>query len=195
MPIREIARRTGLSRNTIKRYLRAGIVEPQFQTPVRPSKLDPFAEKLSGWLAMEQRKSRKERRTAKQMHADLVQLGFDGSYERVAAFVRTWKGDRQRAQRTTDRGTSVPLVFQPGEAFQFDWSEDWANIGGERIKLQVAHIKLSHSRAFLVRAYLLQTHVPLVTFPAEMHCRSMDAVRRPLARLSRVRRHSRPWHL
>ena len=23
------------------------------------------------------------------------------------------------------------LVFQPGEAFQFDWSEDWANIGGE----------------------------------------------------------------
>jgi len=29
--------------------------------------------------------------------------------------------------------------------------------GGERTKLQVAHIKLSHSRAFLVRAYLLQT--------------------------------------
>ena len=27
-----------------------------------------------------------------------------------------------------------------------------------RIKWQVAHIKLSHSRAFLVRAYLLQTH-------------------------------------
>lgn len=49
-------------------------------------------------------------------------------------------------------------AFAPGEAFQFDWSEDWAYIGGERIKLQVAHIKLSHSRAFLVRAYLLQTH-------------------------------------
>jgi hypothetical protein len=29
MPIREIARRTGLSRNTIKKYLRAGIVEPR----------------------------------------------------------------------------------------------------------------------------------------------------------------------
>ena len=59
---------------------------------------------------------------------------------------------------TTDHGTFVPLVFQPGEAFQFDWSEDWAYVGGERIKLQVAHMKLSHSRAFLVRAYLLQTH-------------------------------------
>jgi transposase len=167
MPIREIARRTGLSRNTIKKYLRAGVVEPRFQTPARPSKLDPYAEKLSGWLVTEQRKSRKDRRTAKQMHADLVQLGYEGSYERVAAFVRTWRGDRQRAQQTTDRGTFVPLVFQPGEAFQFDWSEDWAAVGGERIKLQVAHIKLSHSRAFLVRAYLLQTHEML--FDAHWH--------------------------
>ena len=167
MPIREIARRTGLSRNTIKKYLRAGIVEPQFQSLDRPSKLDPFAEKLTGWLVAEQRKSRKERRTAKQMHADLVQLGFDGSYERVATFVREWKGERQRATHTTGRGTFVPLVFQPGEAFQFDWSEDWAYVGGERIKLQVAHMKLSHSRAFLVRAYLLQTHEML--FDAHWH--------------------------
>jgi transposase len=167
MPIREIARRTGLSRNTIKKYLRAGIVEPQFQSLDRPSKLDPFAEKLTGWLVAEQRKSRKERRTAKQMHADLVQLGFDGSYERVATFVREWKGERQRATQITGRGTFVPLVFQPGEAFQFDWSEDWAYVGGERIKLQVAHMKLSHSRAFLVRAYLLQTHEML--FDAHWH--------------------------
>ena len=31
MPIREIARRTGLSRNTIKKYLREGAVEPKFK--------------------------------------------------------------------------------------------------------------------------------------------------------------------
>ena len=40
-------------------------------------------------------------------------------------------------------------------------------MGGERTKLQVAHIKLSHSRAFLVRAYLLQTHEML--FDAHWH--------------------------
>jgi len=131
MPIREISRRTGLSRNTIRKYLRADIVEPNFKTPTRPSKLDPFAEKLSGWLLKEQRKSRKERRTAKQMHADLVQLGFDGSYKRVAVFVRAWKVDRQCAMQTTGRGTFVPSVFQPGEALQFDWSGDWAVISGE----------------------------------------------------------------
>jgi hypothetical protein len=49
-------------------------------------------------------------------------------------------------------------MFQPGEAFQFDWSEDYAVLDGKPTKLQVAHTKLAHSRAFIVRAYLLQTH-------------------------------------
>ncbi len=47
---------------------------------------------------------------------------------------------------------------QAAGAFQFDWSEDWAVIAGERTKLQVAHFTLSHSRAFMVRVYPLQTH-------------------------------------
>jgi transcriptional regulator with XRE-family HTH domain len=100
MPIREIERRTGLSRNTIRKYLRSGTVEPRFKVADRPSKLDPFAEKLSGWLRIEVGKSRKQRRTARQMHADLVALGYDGSYGRVAAFVRAWKSERQRDAQT-----------------------------------------------------------------------------------------------
>ncbi len=59
------------------------------------------------------------------------------------------------------------LAFEPGEAFQFDWSEDWAIIGNERTKLQIAHTKLSYFRAFIVRAYLLQTHEML--FDAHNH--------------------------
>ncbi|MEH6751092.1 MAG: helix-turn-helix domain-containing protein, partial [Paracoccaceae bacterium] len=95
LPIREIARRTGLSRNTIKKYLNAGTIEPSFATPERPSKLDPFADKLAGWLKTEAGKSRKQRRSLKRMHADLVALGFTGSYNRVAAFASEWRADRQ----------------------------------------------------------------------------------------------------
>ena len=167
LSIREIARRTGLSRNTVTKHLAADTVEPKFATPERPSKLDPFAEKLAGWLKTNAGKPRKERQTLKKMHADLVTLGFTGSYNRVAAFARDWWADRQREQQTTGRGTFVPLTFRPGEAFQFDWSEDFAVVGGERTKLQVAHIKLSHSRAFLLRAYPLQTHEML--FDAHWH--------------------------
>ena len=81
---REIARRTGMSRNTITKYLNAGTIEPQFTTPERQSKLDPFADKLTGWLKTEAGKSRKQRCTLKQLHADLMVLGFDGSYGRIA---------------------------------------------------------------------------------------------------------------
>ena len=97
----------------------------------------------------------------------LMVLGFTGSYARVAAFARRWKADRHREQQTTGRGTFVPLHFDPGDAFQFDWCEDFAVLGGERTKLQMAHIKLSHNRAFLLRAYPLQTHEML--FDAHWH--------------------------
>lgn len=167
LSIREIARRTGLSRNTIRKYLRSGAVEPKFKVPDRPSKLDAFAGQLVRWLETEASKPRKQKRTVKQLHADLVALGYEGSYGRVATFARAWKADRRRAEQTSGRGTFVPLAFAPGEAFQFDWSEDWAIVGGERIKLQVAHFKLSHSRAFFIRAYLLQTHEML--FDAHYH--------------------------
>ena len=167
LSIRAICRRSGLSRNTIRKYLRTEEVEPAFKVPERASKLDPFADRLSAWLKTEANKPRKQKRTVLQLHADLVSLGYGGSYNRVAAFARELRADRQREMNTTGRGTFVPLTFEPGEAFQFDWSEDWAIIGNERTKLQVAHTKLSYSRAFIVRAYLLQTHEML--FDAHNH--------------------------
>jgi hypothetical protein len=114
------------------------------------SKLDPFAEKLTGWLKTEAGKSRKERRTVKQLHADLVALGFTGSYARVAAFARRWKADRRREQQTTGRGTFVPPRSDPGDAFQSDRSEDFAGLqakttrvvrGGGATELPVAEVR------------------------------------------------------
>ena len=91
VPIREISRPTDVSRNTIRKYLRSDLIEPQFQVPDRPSKVDPYAEKLSAWLRREAGRPRKQWRTVKQSYGDLVSLGCDGSYNRVAAFARAWK--------------------------------------------------------------------------------------------------------
>jgi len=68
MSIREISRRTGLARNTIKKHLRSEESEPKYPRRVSSSKLDPYAEKLATWLGIEATKSRKQRRTLRQIH-------------------------------------------------------------------------------------------------------------------------------
>ena len=136
LSLREIARRTGFSRNTVRRYLRGEISEPLYPKRQTPSKLDAFADKLAQWLSDAVRTARKQRRSLKQMHADLCVLGFDGSYDAVARFAREWRRQQLELSKGASKHTYIPLQFKPGEAFQFDWSEDWAVIGGERVKLQ-----------------------------------------------------------
>jgi len=100
VPIREISRRTGVSRNTIRKYLRSEVIEPKFRAPDRPSKLDPYAEKLAAWLRREAGRPRKQRRKVKQLYGDLVRLGYDGSYNRVAAFALAWKEECSSSPRS-----------------------------------------------------------------------------------------------
>ena len=91
LSIREIRRRTGLSRVTIRKYLANGTVEPKYPARKNASKLDPYAETLASWLKREAGRSRKRRRNLKQLHRDLMALGFDGSYDRIAAYARDWR--------------------------------------------------------------------------------------------------------
>lgn len=168
LSVREIARRTGLSRHTIRKYLASGITQPQYPPRKCVRKLDAFAETLALWLEREAGRNRKQRRNLLQLHRDLVTLGYAGSYDRVAAFARDWRQRQREAMNQASRATYVPLIFAPGEAFQFDWSEDWVRVGARPMKVQVAHFKLCHSRAFMLRAYPLQTHEML--FDAHNHC-------------------------
>jgi predicted transcriptional regulator len=72
MSIREISRRTGLARNTVKKHLRSEESEPKYPRRVSSTKLDPYAEKLTTWLGIEATKSRKQRRTLRQIHTGMV---------------------------------------------------------------------------------------------------------------------------
>ncbi len=105
--LREISKRLGISRNTVRRYLRAETVEPAYADRRSPTSLDKYAFKLSAWLKTEATKSRKQRRTLKQMHIDLCALGFEGSYDRVAAFARQWKVDQLERVNSASKSTSL----------------------------------------------------------------------------------------
>ncbi len=82
-------------------------------------------------------------------------------------FIRSW-----REQGGKDPKAFVPLLFENGEAFQFDWSEEGLLVGGLFYKVQVAHMKLCASRAFWLVAYPSQTHEMLF----DAHTRSFAAL-------------------
>jgi len=105
VPLREIARRLGISRNTVRRYIRAETIEPAYADRRPRSALDKYTLKLSAWLKTEAVKSRKQRRTLKQLHLELRSLGYEGSYDRVAAFARRWKVDQLERVNSASKST------------------------------------------------------------------------------------------
>jgi len=169
IPLREIARQTGLSRNTIRTWLRQPeMTHPQYPARKGQSVLDPWADQLRQWLQTDSHRSKRERRTGRVMFETLREQGYPGSYSRVSAFIRKWQEERSENPK---RSAYVPLTFALGEAFQFDWSCEYAFIGGLRRRLEVAHIKLCASRAFWVVAYPSQSHEMLF----DAHARAFAA--------------------
>ena len=136
--ISEISRLTSLSRNTIKKWLK----EPQGATPRYrrrdgETKLAPFVATITQALEVDARRAKHERRTARALHAQLAAEGYDGGYTRLTDFIREWRVTQGKSAGTH---AFVPLSFELGEAFQFDWSEEGLVVGGIYYRLQVSHM-------------------------------------------------------
>ena len=63
----------------------------------------------------------------------------------------------RRANASETASAFVPLIFAPGEAYQFDWSHEIVVMDGVTTIVKVAHVRLCHSRMMFVRAYPRET--------------------------------------
>jgi hypothetical protein len=134
-----------------------------------PTKLAPFVEALHKALKADAHRPKHERRTARALHVELQALGYDGGYTRLTDYLRAWRDEQGKVSATS---AFVPLSFELGDAFQFDWSEEGLVVGGIYRRLQVAHLKLCASRAFWLVAYPTQGHEMLF----DAHTRSFAAL-------------------
>ena len=155
LDISEIARRTSLSRNTIKKWLReSDSHKVKYQRESVDTVITPYAVWIDTALKTDSHRPKRDRRTAVKLFTEIKKQGFTGSYSRVSEYVRRWRNHGGQA----NKAAFVPLKFNLGEAYQFDWSEEWLMVGGQIRKVLAAHTKLCASRAFIVLAYPSQSH-------------------------------------
>jgi transposase len=169
LSVREACKRLGIARNTAARWLAMDeMVEPKYtkRAPVA-SILDPYKEQLRLWLKADLHRGKRERRTSKALFEAIQAFGYSGSRGPVYEFCKDWRDEQASQPR---HAGFVPLSFELGEAFQFDWSCEYAFVEGLRRRLEVAHVKLAASRAFVMVAYYTQSHEMLF----DAHARAFE---------------------
>src|SRR5215208_3070354 len=152
--IKEIVRDLKVSRNTVRKVLRSGETSFSYEREVQPlPRLGRWREDLDRLLAGNEGKAARERLTLIRIFEELRGLGYEGGYDAVRRYARSWR--KERVLASVD--AFVPLTFEPGEAYQFDWSHEVVLINGTTLTVKVAHVRLCHSRMLFVRAYPRET--------------------------------------
>ena len=125
---RQIAREFKLSRNTVKKVIRSEATEFTYdRKKAQPfPRLAPYQELLSEYLDADAIKLPREQRTAIVLFEELQRQGFEGGYDSVRRYVQKWHRDKGSRQITA----YIPQTFDPGEAFQFDWSYEQVELAG-----------------------------------------------------------------
>ena len=147
LSIRELARRHGVGRPTVRQALAQA--EPPARKPrVRSApRLDPFKDAIDGMLRADLDAPRKQRHTATRILARLVdeQAATGLSYSTVRDYVRV-----RRAQIDLEGGRRLEAFIAqhhgPGEEAEVDFGEVWVVLGGVRTKCYMFVLWLSPLR-------------------------------------------------
>ena len=150
-----VAQKLGVHRRTVREAVRSALPARRKKT-VRPHlKIGPAAAFIDAILEADRKAPRKQRHTAKRIW-ERIRLEVPGctAAERT---VRQYVERRKQEQGLGRRETFVPQSYEFGVEVQIDWYEAYADLDGERIKLQVFSMRSMASGAAYHRAYLRAT--------------------------------------
>lgn len=151
--VRQVAKETGRSRNTIPKMLENSDV-PRYVLRVAKEApvLGPFKELIDSWIAEDEKKAKKKRRTARRMY-DILRAEPYG-YQGAESTLRRYVGQARRQAR---HQVYVLLDYQPGEAAQLDFGEGEVIVAGRLVVAQLFLMWLGYSSATFMKAYPAQT--------------------------------------
>jgi len=148
--IKAIAKEMGISKNTVRKVIRSDATKFEISKYNRSTiPLNGYLPKLKIILEENSKEPVRRKLTSKKLHELLKKQGYTGSYESVNLAVRT----HRREYEAKGKQVFVPLSFELGQAFQFDWGLEEVEIAGVIVRVKAARIKLCHSRHSLVVVY------------------------------------------
>ncbi len=150
-----VAAKFGVHRRMVRQAI-AGALPPPRRYPARMKpKLDAVTAFIDQVLEEDRRAPRKQRHTARRLYRRL-RVEFPGVAV-AESTVRNHVRARKRALGLIQRETFVPQSYVLGHEAQVDWYEAWADLGGERTRVQVFAMRSMASGAAFHRAYLHAT--------------------------------------
>lgn len=154
LSIRELARRHGVGRETVRQALRQA--EPPTKRPrVRSApRLDQFKPVIDQMLTVDLTAPRKQRHTARRVFARLADEhgATELSYSTVRNYVRI-RGAEINAAAGRLADAFVPQEHAPGAEAEVDFGDVYVMLAGARTKCQLFAFRLSHSGKAVHRIY------------------------------------------
>lgn len=153
--IQGVARKLGVHRRMVRDAVKSATPARRKKTERPHLKMFPAVEFIEGILEADRKAPRKQRHTARRIWDRIRQeVPECTAAERT---VRQYVEQRKQALGFGHRETFVPQSYCWGEEAQVDWYEAYADLDGERIKLQVFSMRSMASGAAYHRAYLRAT--------------------------------------
>jgi transposase len=145
---RQVAKETGHSRNTIRVMVEDSSKPKYVLSKARESRvLGTYHELLSQWVAEDEEKPKKKRRTTVRMYALLKERhGYVGAESSLRGYVG-------KLRRKARHKVYIPLAYAPGETGQVDFGEADVQIGGRMVTVQLFVMWLGYSGAMFMQAY------------------------------------------
>ena len=150
-----VARKLGVHRRMVRDAVRSATPARRKKTERPHVKIEPAAAFIDAILEADRKAPRKQRHTAKRIW-ERIRCEVPGC---VAAerTVRHYVELRKQELGFGHRETFVPQSYEWGVEAQVDWYEAYADLDGERVKLQVFSMRSMASGAAYHRAYLRAT--------------------------------------
>jgi transposase len=149
--VKGVARKFGVHRRLVRQALASALPpERGYRVRTRPA-LAPVASFVDAIIEADAKAPRKQRHTARRIHQRI--LAELPGHAVAESTVRNHVRERRRALGLEARQTFVPQSYAWGSEAQVDWYEAWADLGGDRVRLQVFCMRGMASGAAFHRAY------------------------------------------